>query len=125
MPEVQRVTDQADPDKRFAGKDMAVEPGPGAGGDQQHRAQGRQQGPPARKVAFGVDGEQHDDQQRQAGPRPQVVAPVPLGHAVFLGGHLVAEDGFPAHTVHMHGRQHGPDHQFPETRDRVVEGGGG
>ena len=98
----------------------------GPRGDHQHAAQRGRQCPPAGKTALRVDPHQHQQHQRQADPAVDIAAPAAVvwrgvGRAVPA---VAQEHRCPAHPVNVHGRQHGADHEFPETCRRVVERGG-
>ncbi len=67
VPEIKRITDQAEPDQNPAGKNPFVEPAILAGSDQQNGRQDRKQGP-CSGVAFsiGVSDKKHGNRQQQS-----------------------------------------------------------
>ena len=77
MPEIERVTDKPDPDRRPGGEYDAVYPGCGRG-KQERRASNRQHGPPAWKRAGAVEDTGRDHDQRNADGSPKITRPAGL-----------------------------------------------
>ncbi|MNS95452.1 hypothetical protein D3C72_1297140 [compost metagenome] len=107
MPEVERVTDQADPHHRLGREHIAVEHAARSGGDAEEGAHRRQDGPEPREGLAAADVAQAQHDQHEAGDRLCVAAPARLRRR----------------AVQPRIGQHAADHQFPEARQRRIERG--